>query len=167
MILRIFTDGACSCNPGPGGWASVISNYGECGEYKIISGNEELTTNNRMELMAVLKTLEHLMSGKVEGLSKNDDKIYIHSDSAYVVNAINDNWVTKWKVNKWKTSKGEDVKNKELWEELVSILWALVGEGWKIKLIKVKGHAGNVLNELADKEARGQSLAAKYKASKI
>lgn len=158
MKLRIFTDGACSDNPGPGGWAAII-NLKE--GYAVLKGHETSTTNNRMELMAVVKVLSKIMKESIDGFDKSKDKIEIHSDSAYVVNAINDKWTVKWKLNGWKTTKGADVKNRELWEELMSLLMAFKSNGIKISFIKVKGHNGNALNEMADKVARSQVEEAK------
>ena len=158
MKYRIFTDGACSENPGPGGWASIITL--KDGNY-ILKGNEVSTTNNRMELMAVVKTLSFLMSNGIDGFNMAKDKIEIHSDSAYVVNAINDKWTIKWKLNGWKTTKGKDVKNKDLWEELMSLMGAFKTAKCEIRFVKVKGHNGNALNELADEVARSQVEAAR------
>lgn len=158
MKLRIFTDGACSDNPGPGGWAAII-NLKE--GYTVLKGYEINTTNNKMELMAVVKALSKIMKEPIDGFNKEKDKVEIHSDSAYVVNAINDKWTVKWKLNGWKTTKGKDVKNRELWEELMSLLMAFESNGVKISFVKVKGHDGNALNEMADKVARSQVEEAK------
>lgn len=158
MKLRIFTDGACSDNPGPGGWAAII-NLKE--GYTVLKGYEINTTNNKMELMAVVKALSKIMKESIDGFDKEKDKVEIHSDSAYVVNAINDKWTVKWKLNGWKTTKGKDVKNRELWEELMSLLMAFKSNGIKISFVKVKGHNGNALNEMADKVARSQVEEAK------
>lgn len=158
MKVRIFTDGACSENPGPGGWAAIV-NLKE-GNH-ILKGYEINTTNNRMELMAVTKVLSELMSNGIEGFDKGKDKIEVHSDSAYVVNAINDKWTVKWKLNGWKTTKGKDVKNRDLWEELMSLLLALKDAKISIRFVKVKGHNGNAFNEKADEIARGQVEVAK------
>lgn len=158
MKLRIFTDGACSDNPGPGGWAAII-NLKE--GYTVLKGYEINTTNNKMELMAVVKALSKIMKEPIDGFNKEKDKVEIHSDSAYVVNAINDKWTVKWKLNGWKTTKGKDVKNRELWEELMSLLMAFKSNDVKISFVKVKGHDGNALNEMADKVARSQVEEAK------
>lgn len=159
MKFRIFTDGACSENPGPGGWAAII-NLKE--GYNILKGHEFDATNNRMELMAVVKALSKIMKEPIDGFNKEKDKVEIHSDSAYVVNAINDKWTVKWKLNGWKTTKGKDVKNKELWEELMSLLMAFKSDGIKISFVKVKGHNGNALNEIADEIAKSQVEEAKF-----
>lgn len=136
MKLRIFTDGACSDNPGPGGWAAVFCLKNG---YKTISGNEKETTNNRMELIAVIEAIK-------KAKSKGFEDIEVHSDSAYVVNAVNKGWITNWKFNNWKTAKKDDVKNKDLWVQLDELI---SGEN-KITFIKVKGHSGNTFNEIAD-----------------
>lgn len=156
MLVRIFTDGACSENPGPGGWAAVFNTPTK--HYKI-TGNEQSTTNNRMELMAVIqafKKIESIEAGRAE------HNVYeIYSDSAYVVNTINKCWVESWRANGWKTTKREDVKNRDLWEEFSSVRSRLRAIGINVTLIKVKGHAGNTFNELVDKLAREESMKAK------
>lgn len=154
MKLRIFTDGACSGNPGPGGWAAVFNLESES---KTLSGCEVQTTNNRMELIAVVKAISKVVNLKGNGKLQKYDSVEIHSDSAYVVNAINNGWLKSWKKNGWKTSANEDVKNKELWKKLD----VLLNSDIDIKLIKVKGHAGIMFNEMADKEARRMADIAK------
>lgn len=142
-IIRVFTDGACSGNPGIGGWAAIICSKQN---QNVISGSEMKTTNNRMELTAVVKVLQNLKK-----LYSKKAKIEIYSDSAYVVNAVNQDWIKRWKANGWKlTSTKDDVKNRDLWEQLdhVMSLYEI-----KPELIKVKGHSGNRYNEMADKVA--------------
>lgn len=160
MKLRIFTDGACSGNPGPGGWAAIF-NFLDC--TKKLSGYEIETTNNRMELLAVVKSLKKVADIKAELLKDGYDEIEIHSDSAYVVNAVNKEWILNWKKNNWKTSKGEDVKNSELWKRLD----VLLNMDLRISFVKVKGHNGNMFNEMADEEARLNSEKAKKEKSNI
>lgn len=155
MKVRIFTDGACSENPGPGGWAVVFNTAHEC---HTISGNEELTTNNRMELRAVIEAFKKILS---KGNSENQYDIY--SDSAYIVNTINNHWIEAWQKNNWQTTKHEDVKNKDLWEEFSSLRAKANKLGICITLNKVKGHSGNTFNELVDKLAREESMKAKVK----
>lgn len=154
MKIRIFTDGACSNNPGPGGWAAVF-NLKE--KSKKISGRMQNTTNNMMELMAVVKSLEEVIR---KGFYRCK-VIEIYSDSAYVINAINNGWVQKWKSNGWKTSKGDDVKNRNLWESFLLLKEVTEDSKVKVVFIKVKGHSGNVFNEMADELARKQSMLAK------
>lgn len=136
-IIEIYTDGACAGNPGPGGWGVVLL-FNDL--EKELSGYVPETTNNRMELLAVIKALEAL---KVQGWEVN-----IYSDSAYVVNAINDSWLLNWQNNGWKNSKKEAVANQDLWQRLLELMSLN-----KVKLIKVKGHSGNKWNERCDKLA--------------
>ena len=107
--VTIYTDGACSGNPGPGGWASILM---AGGAKKELSGGEPDTTNNRMELMAVIQGLRAL---------KRPCKVDIYSDSAYVVNAFEQNWLEKWTRNGWKNSAKAEVANSDLWKELLSL----------------------------------------------
>lgn len=132
----IYTDGACSGNPGKGGWGAILM----CGNSrKEISGGELETTNNRMELTAPIEALK---------LLKRPCKVKIYSDSAYLVNAFLQGWIYNWQVNGWKTSDKKDVKNKELWEEIYKFT-----QIHKIEWIKVKGHSDNEFNNLCDKMA--------------
>ena len=130
--ITIFTDGACSGNPGKGGWGAVLL-YQDTEKY--LSGSEKLTTNNRMELMATINALKEVNS---------EDLIEIYTDSKYVKNGITD-WIHNWIKNNWKTSNKEDVKNKDLWIQLNEL-----NNNSKIKLNWVKAHAGNPLNEEVD-----------------
>ena len=135
--ISIWTDGACSGNPGPGGWAAILL----CGEHKKeIHGREDHTTNNRMELSAVIYALQALRSKNYE--------VIIHSDSAYVVNAIEKGWLSNWRMNGWKTANKKPVENQDLWK----ILYPLVIE-YKPSFIKIKGHSGIHWNEEVDKLA--------------
>ncbi|MCL2859260.1 MAG: ribonuclease HI [Oscillospiraceae bacterium] len=134
----IYTDGACSGNPGPGGWGAVLM-YENA--KKEVSGGSKETTNNIMEITAVVESLK---------LLKYPCEVEVYSDSAYVVNTFEKNWLEKWKKNGWKNSKKEDVKNKELWEKLDSLC-----QIHKVSFIKVKGHADNELNNRCDELARG------------
>ncbi|MFA6859830.1 MAG: ribonuclease HI [Clostridia bacterium] len=135
--IQIYTDGACSVNPGVGGWGAVLifNNI-----QKKISGGEELTTNNRMELMAVISALNVL---------KEPCSIEIFSDSAYVINAFQKNWIYSWQINNWQTADKKPVSNKDLWEKLLVLL-----EPHKTTWNKVKGHSTNELNNLCDEMAR-------------
>lgn len=145
MKIRAFTDGACSGNPGPGGWASCIL-LKDC--QKMFSGGAKETTNNRMELTSVIKAIQAAYK------EEECKEIEIFSDSAYVVNAINSNWLAKWKGNDWKNSEYKDIKNKDLWVELSEELELLSSFDINITIIKVKGHSGNFFNELVDKVAK-------------
>ncbi len=135
--IEIFTDGACSGNPGAGGWG-VILRYGET--EKELSGGDAQTTNNRMELTAVIEALKAL---------KRECEITLYTDSRYVMDGVNE-WMPNWKKNGWKTTnKKSAVKNLELWQELDSLL-----PKHKIKWVWVKGHNGHPENERVDKLAR-------------
>ncbi len=136
--IIIYTDGACSGNPGPGGWGSILMYKNHVKE---ISGGLSNTTNNCMELTAVIEALKQL---------KFKCNVKVYSDSAYVVNAFNQKWIYGWKKNGWKNSSKEPVKNKELWEELYSLT-----QIHNIEFIKVKGHADNKFNNRCDEMARG------------
>lgn len=133
----IYTDGACSGNPGPGGWGSILMYKGT---KKEISGGKKNTTNNVMELTAVIEALN---------LLKYPCKVNLYSDSAYVVNAFLQKWIINWQKNNWKNSNKEDVKNKELWQQLLELT-----QIHEVKFIKVKGHADNEYNNRCDELAR-------------
>ncbi|MDD2627613.1 MAG: ribonuclease HI [Clostridia bacterium] len=132
----IYTDGACSGNPGPGGYAAVLM-YDR--NIKEISGGEKVTTNNRMELMAAIVALETL---------KEPCEVELYSDSAYLVNAYMQGWVENWKKNGWKTSDKKEVKNKELWERIEQ-----QRKRHAVMFIKVKGHSDNEHNNRCDELA--------------
>lgn len=135
----IYTDGACSGNPGPGGWGTILM-YKD--SKKEISGYNKDTTNNVMEITAVIEGLK---------LLKEPCNVQIYSDSAYVVNAFNQHWIEGWIKKNWQNSKKEPVKNKELWLEL----YALVKQH-EVKFIKVKGHSDNEFNNRCDELARSE-----------
>ncbi len=134
--IIIYTDGACSGNPGPGGWGAVLM-WGE--HRKELSGGEGNTTNNRMELMAAISALDAL---------KRPSKVELHTDSNYVKNGIT-SWIHGWKRNGWRTSDKKPVKNAELWQQLDE-----ARSRHEIDWRWVKGHAGDVENERADELAR-------------
>lgn len=137
--LDIYTDGACSGNPGPGGYGAIlIYNQVE----KKISGGELNTTNNRMELTAVIESLKVL---------KEPCKVNLYTDSAYVCNAINQNWIQNWQLNNWKNSQKKEVLNKDLWLTLMDML-----AKHSVTFIKVKGHSDNKYNNLCDEIARSE-----------
>ena len=135
-LVEAFTDGACSGNPGPGGWGAVLRWRGH---EKEISGGEEATTNNRMELMAAIAALEAL---------KRPSRIAITTDSNYLKDGIT-KWVTGWQRNGWKTAAKKAVKNRDLWERLVA-----AAAPHQVQWHWVKGHAGHPENERADALAR-------------
>jgi ribonuclease HI len=138
--VTIYTDGACSGNPGPGGWAAILI----AGNYKKeLSGGEANTTNNRMELAGVINGLRALT---------RPCNVTIYSDSAYVVNAFNQNWIGKWMTNGWKNSAKAEVANSDLWKEL-----AVLTATHKVTFSKVKGHADDELNNRCDELAVAES----------
>lgn len=154
MIVRMFTDGACSNNPGPGGYAALITTT--LGT-KVISGFEMETTNNRMELMAVIKGIKEVMN--IIFLEEQKiKKLEIISDSAYVVNAINQNWLQSWKTNGFKTKDNKPIKNVEIWQKLDEQLETLKFIEMEVVFTKIKGHNGNYFNEMVDKIAREEII---------
>ena len=137
MTITVYTDGACSGNPGKGGWGAVIVYPNK----KIIhlNGGANLTTNNKMELIAAIKVLEYFDKAC---------EVKIFTDSKYLMNGI-ENWIINWKKNGWKTASKKPVKNREIWEKLDALI-----QKHQIKWEWVKGHAGNKFNEMADQLAR-------------
>ena len=135
--IEIFTDGACSGNPGPGGWGAIL----RVGEHeKELSGGEQLTTNNRMELMAAIKALEAL---------KKPSAVTLYTDSRYVMDGLQQ-WLPRWKANGWKTSDKKPVKNADLWKSLDE-----AAKRHEVEWRWVRGHDGHAENERADALARG------------
>ena len=132
----IYTDGACSNNPGPGGWGAILI-YGD--HRKELSGYEEETTNQRMELTAAIKALEAL---------KIPCRVKLHSDSAYLINCFRQGWYKKWVENGWRNAKNQSVENQDLWQRLLEL-----DSFHEIEWIKVKGHSDDPLNERADQLA--------------
>ena len=137
--MQIYTDGACSGNPGPGGWGAVLI-YGD--NKKELSGGEAVTTNNRMELVSVIMALSAL---------REPCRVGLYSDSQYVTNAINKGWLESWRKRDWKR-KGGEVKNIDLWLKLAPLL-----EMHDVTFIWVKGHAENEYNNRCDELAVGES----------
>lgn len=135
--VDIYTDGACSVNPGKGGWAAILIYKGV---EKIISGGYAETTNNRMELFAIINALKQL---------KEKCDVTIYSDSAYSLDPFLKGWITKWQANNWKTTSGEAVKNIDLWKAFV-----MEADKHKVAFVKVKGHSDNENNNRCDKLAR-------------
>jgi len=135
--VKIYTDGACSGNPGPGGYGAILV-YGE--HQKEFSGGEKQTTNNRMEVLAAIVALEAL---------KETCEVELYSDSRYLVDAIEKDWVTRWKKNNWMRNKKEAALNVDLWERLLVVL-----NRHRVNFFWVKGHAGHPENERCDELAR-------------
>jgi ribonuclease HI len=151
ITIKVYTDGACSGNPGPGGWASLILIKGTNGKKLRITlkGGERHTTNNRMEIQAVLKALSFINKNIVNEFKAID--LNILSDSAYVVDTVNNNRLAKWESNDWLTAKGTEVANQDLWRKMQILEKAIKSsEGKVLKFIKVKGHSGNKHNEYVD-----------------
>lgn len=137
--IMVYTDGACSKNPGPGGWAAVLQYKGA---QKEVSGFVPDTTNNRMELTAAIMALEAL---------KEPCEVVLHTDSAYIHNAFQQRWIDRWQRNGWRTAANDPVENTDLWRQLLD-----AAQQHQMTWIKVKGHADNELNNLCDKLARKQ-----------
>lgn len=144
--VEIYTDGACSGNPGPGGWAAILV-YGD--KRRELSGYEPNTTNNRMELTAAIAGLQAL---------KEPCRVVLYADSAYLVNAFRQNWLGTWQRNGWRTSKKEPVENQDLWQELLALT-----RRHQVEWAKVQGHAGHEWNERCDELARAAIAAARGK----
>ncbi len=139
--ITLYTDGSCIGNPGPGGYAYILI-YGDL--KKEFSGFEDNTTNNRMELTAVIKGLNQI---------KEPCEVTVYTDSAYVSNAFEQDWITNWQLKGWRTANKKDVLNKDLWLQLLDAM-----SRHKVSWVKVKGHADNELNNRCDILARGEIL---------
>ena len=143
--LQIYTDGSCLGNPGPGGWGAILRWSGNSRE---LSGGFALTTNNRMEILAVVEALAAL---------KEPCLAELYTDSQYVCNAVEQRWLANWQRNGWKTSAKKPVKNRDLWERLLCLL-----ERHQVRFIWIRGHVGHPENERCDElaraVARGSSL---------
>lgn len=138
--VQIFTDGACAGNPGPGGWAAVLRYRGTQRE---LSGGEASTTNNRMELTAVIRALEAL---------KEPCDVVLSSDSRYLIDGIDKGWAKKWRLKGWKRADNSPALNPDLWERILDLL-----EVHRVHLVWIKGHSGHPENELCDKLAVEES----------
>lgn len=134
--VTLYTDGACSGNPGPGGWAGLLMFNGH---ERVVTGAEKETTNNRMELAAVVESLRVL---------KEPCKVAVHTDSAYIANAFNEGWIENWIKRGWMTAGKKPVKNQDLWKDLLSLM-----EVHDVSFVKVKGHADDELNNRVDRLA--------------
>jgi ribonuclease HI len=142
-MLKIWTDGSCLGNPGPGGWAFIATDGKNIAQR---SGGEKNTTNNRMELMAVLRALT---------AAHRHSEVEIHTDSQYVKNGMQ-TWIKNWRKNNWRTADRKPVKNQDLWQPLDEIAGKM-----KIHWVWVRGHNGNEMNEMCDELARGAATAIK------
>ncbi len=142
--VHLYTDGACSGNPGPGGWGAILR-YGEA--EKELSGGEPETTNNRMELTAAIRGLEAL---------REPCRVILTSDSRYLIDAVTKGWLSSWQRRGWKRGKNEPVLNVDLWQRLLPLL-----ERHQVEFVWVRGHAGHPENERCDRMAVAES--AKYR----
>ncbi len=138
--VDIYTDGSCKCNPGPGGWCAILV-YGK--HERVISGAEAQTTNNRMELTAIIEALKAL---------KEPCEVTLTSDSKYALDSLQNGWATAWRANNWKKSGSSKALNPDLWEILLDEV-----ERHEITYVWVKGHAGHPYNERCDKEAQARA----------
>lgn len=132
-VVDVYTDGACSGNPGPGGWAALLQYNGK---EKEISGADPATTNNRMEMTAVIRALQEL---------KKPCHVRLHSDSALVINAMTQGWIENWQARGWRKADKKPVENRELWEEMLTAM-----RPHRLEWIKVKGHADDERNNRVD-----------------
>lgn len=139
--VTVYTDGSCLENPGPGGWAAIVDVDGVTTE---LSGGEAQTTNNRMELMAVISALEHL---------KEPAEVVVYADSQYVINGIEKGWAKSWRRNGWVKSNKQPALNPDLWDRLLGLC-----EKHKVRFQWVRGHAGNPKNERCDELARREAV---------
>lgn len=139
-----YTDGACSGNPGNGGWCYVEVIESECGiSTNVVTGNKRDTTNNEMELTATYKAV---LAAYKEGCKK----VIINSDSFYVINPIEKEWIYKWCRNDWNTAEGNKVKNVKMWKNIYKLIYE---KGMHVTVNYIKGHSGDLVNELADRMA--------------
>lgn len=134
--ITVYTDGACSGNPGPGGWGALLQWQDK---EKTLSGSAPNTTNNRMELTAIIRALDAL---------KKPCRVSIHSDSALIINAFTQGWVDNWLRRGWKKADKKPVENRDLWEQLLKKM-----EPHEVEWVKVKGHAGDARNNRVDRLA--------------
>ena len=137
--VDIYTDGACSGNPGIGGWCAILIYNGV---EKTVSGYNNDTTNNRMELFAIIQGICAL---------KEPCNVTVYSDSAYAINAINEGWLKNWEKSGWKTADKKEVKNMDLWNDLL-----IRSQQHNVKYVKVKGHSDNKYNNKCDEIARSE-----------
>jgi ribonuclease HI len=132
-IVDIYTDGACSGNPGPGGWAALLQYNGK---EKELSGADRATTNNRMEMTAVIRALQEL---------KKPCHVRLHSDSALIINAMTQGWIANWQARGWRKADKKPVENRELWEDMLAAM-----QQHRVDWIKVKGHSDDARNNRVD-----------------
>lgn len=151
---RIYTDGACAGNPGPAGYGVVVAKL-EGNKYKpayTFGGNTLVSTNNRMELTAAIEALKYAVCLKLQAL---DSEVHVElvSDSAYVINVLKNDWLDIWRYNGWKTKSGGDVKNRDLWQQMLALRHIADNSLNSLKFTHCDGHSGVIMNEMADAEA--------------
>ena len=159
--VQLYTDGACSGNPGPGGTGYVLIYYkapeggGEAKPNAQIEHGQgyKLTTNNRMEIMAGISGIRTIIANLDSGNQKDLSYVNIFSDSKYFCDAVNQRWIDKWQQNDWVTSTKTQVKNRDLWEKLLNVLSKIRSFGTNIQINHIPGHQGFEFNEMADKLA--------------
>lgn len=157
-MVKIYTDGSCSKNPGPGGWAVAIFSSDN---FRTNGGYDINTTNNRMELKAFIEALKMILEYK-----DKKEQFKLFADSSYVVNAINNNWLENWERNSWKTKTGDNVKNKEQWQEVSELMKTIKSKRIHLTITKVKGHSGDTFNDIVDRIAKSNTLLAKQELEK-
>lgn len=145
MAIHIYTDGACSGNPGPGGWCAIIFDEKKESDLSVLKGGEKKTTNNKMELRAFIEGVSHAKT------MFDEDSLEIYSDSKYIIDGI-ESWLPNWIKRGWKTADKKPVKNRDEWEQISDLIADL-----KFKLVWVKGHNENKYNEMADQYAVAES----------
>ena len=146
LTIHIHTDGSCRGNPGPGGYAGIIQIPRHSDIH--VRGHRSATTNNQMEMMAVIHSLAHLQ----ELLNTDDLKVEVHTDSEYVCNGFNKGWIANWQHNGWRTAQKKPVANQELWQQLLNLTARPI-----VTFTWVKGHAGNPMNEICDRLANEET----------
>lgn len=159
---KLYTDGACASNPGPAGWG-VIATKLEGRKYEQVctfGGNAQKSTNNRMELTAVIEALKYVVEMKLSSLGESMTATIV-SDSAYVVDSLKQGRVERWARSGWRTKSGNEVKNRDLWEQMLKLLQICEVSLKKLDFTHVKGHSGDTMNELADWVAVRQRLMAR------
>ena len=158
MKTHIYTDGSCSGNPGPGGWGAlvILNPLSQDPDIQTIKGCNTETTNNRMELTAIVESLVYITETK----ERNKEGYTIYSDSAYVLNAITLDWISRWQVKNWKGANKKPIKNKDLWVQFVELLSVSREQRQNVDFIKVKGHDGDKYNEMVDDVATSETAKA-------
>lgn len=158
---KLYADGACASNPGPAGWGVIATKLEGKGYEQVCTfgGNAKKSTNNRVELTAVIEALKYAVEMKLNSLGESMSTVVV-SDSAYVVDSLNQGRVERWARSGWRTKSGREVKNRDLWEQMLKLLQICEVSLKKLEFTHVKGHSGDTMNELADWVAVRQRLLA-------